>query len=329
MSRIAYTRGLHDVGNGHFVWLLPSGTWGYSNSGLVVDGDHSLLVDTLFDEKLTAEMFAAMKDAAGVGGEEIGTVVNTHANGDHTYGNALAVNATIIASERGAHEMAEEAPPEMLAAMMKNADAMGEAGAFFKEKFGAFHFDGIKLKLPDRTFTGELEVKVGNKTARLIEVGPAHTAGDTLVHVPADKVVYTGDILFIEGTPIAWAGPVSNWIKACDLICGMDVDVIVPGHGPLTDKAGVRTMRDYLVFVDKETRARHAAGMGAWEAAQDIALGAFGEWRDAERLAVTVDTIYREIDNDTSPRDVVGLFARMAQLEKKQKARCTQTGHKH
>lgn len=329
MAPVPYTRGLHDVGNGHFVWLLPTGTWGYSNAGLVVDGDQSLLVDTLFDEKLTAEMFAAMKDATGVGGAEVGTVVNTHANGDHTYGNGLAVNANIIASKASAHEIAEEAPPEMLAGMMKAADQFGIAGEFFKAKFGDFNFDGIQMRQPTETFTGTMEVKVGNKTAKLIEVGPAHTAGDTLVHVPEDKVVYTGDILFIDGTPIAWAGPVSNWIKACDLICAMDVDVIVPGHGPLTDKAGVRTMRDYLVFVDREARARHAAGMDSWDAAQDIALGAFGEWPDAERLAVTVDTIYREINEDTSPRDVVAMFTRMAELEQKQKAACGHAGHKH
>jgi len=316
----AFTKGLHDLGNGHFAYLQPSGTWGYSNAGLIVDGDQSLLVDTLFDERLTAEMLVAMKDATGIGGAEITTLVNTHANGDHTYGNRLAVNATIIASERGAHEMSEDAPPDLMAELMKNVDAMGEVGRFFKAKFGPFDFNGLKLRLPDRTFSGEMVIEVGDKEARLIEVGPAHTAGDTLVHVPKDRVVYTGDILFIEGTPIAWAGPVTNWIKACDRICDMDVDVIVPGHGPLTDKAGVRLMREYLVFVDKETRKRHAAGMNAWEAAQDIALGAFGTWEDPERLAVTVDTIYREITADTSKRDVFALFGRMATLEKRYKA---------
>ncbi len=325
MAPVPYTRGLHDVGNGHFVWLLPTGTWGYSNAGLVVDGDQSLLVDTLFDEKLTAEMFAAMKDATGVGGAEVGTVVNTHANGDHTYGNGLAVNANIIASKASAHEIAEEAPPEMLAGMMKAADQFGIAGEFFKAKFGDFHFDGIQMRQPTETFA-----RRGPRRRRPIS-GPMPRNGTGFARSMCRKTrsSYTGDILFIDGTPIAWAGPVSNWIKACDLICAMDVDVIVPGHGPLTDKAGVRTMRDYLVFVDREARARHAAGMDSWDAAQDIALGAFGEWPDAERLAVTVDTIYREINEDTSPRDVVAMFTRMAELEKKQKAACEHAGHKH
>jgi glyoxylase-like metal-dependent hydrolase (beta-lactamase superfamily II) len=317
MSKWKFSKGVHDLGRGAYAYLQPSGTWGYSNAGLVIDGSEALLVDTLFDERLTAEMLRAMDDATGFGADTINTVVNTHANGDHTFGNRLVRNAVIIASAASAREMSEEGGPAALAAAMKNTASMGEVGAFFKRIFGAFDFAGVTLRLPDRTFSGLETINVGNKRAHLIEVGPAHTAGDVLVHVPSDRVVYTGDILFIDGTPIAWAGPVKNWIKACDTIMAMEVEAIVPGHGPITDKAGVKRMQEYLIFVEQETRRRHAAGMNAWEAAQDIALGPFGDWRDAERLAVTVDTIYREIDADQSHRNIVELFGRMAQLEKR------------
>ncbi len=81
-----------------------------------------------------------------------------------------------------------------------------------------------------------------------------------MVHVPDAATVYTGDILFIGGTPIVWAGPLSNWIDACDLMLGMDVDTVVPGHGPVTDKAGVTTVRDYLAFVDQRGVGATAPG---------------------------------------------------------------------
>ena len=317
MSKWQFTKGLHDLGHGAYAYLQPSGTWGYSNAGLIIDGDQSLLVDTLFDERLTAEMLAAMQDATGFGADKIGFVVNTHSNGDHTFGNRLAKNAVIIASEAAAHEMREEGNPQMLAQVMKNADSMGEVGAFFKRIFGAFDFAGVTFRLPDRTFTGEETIRVGDKRVELIQVGPAHTAGDVIAFVPANRVVYTGDILFVDGTPIAWAGPVSNWIRACDRIMALDADVIVPGHGPITDKVGVKRMQDYLVYVDSETRKRHGAGMNSWQAAQDITLGSFGDWLDAERLAVTVDTIYREIDADNSRRNIADLFGRMMQLERR------------
>lgn len=314
MTSVPFTKGLHALGNGHFAYLQPSGTWGYSNAGLIVDGDQSLLVDTLFDERLTAEMLDTMHAATRVAAGDITQLVNTHANGDHTFGNRLVTNARIIASEASAHEIEHDAPPEMMAAYMAQAHEMGQLGVYFKSIFGPFDFAGVKLRLPDETFTGEKTLKVGDKTVQLIEVGPAHTAGDTLVYVPADKVLYSGDILFIEGTPIMWSGPVRNWIGACDRILAMDVDVIVPGHGPVTDKDGVRGMRSYLAYVEEQTRKRHAAGMDAWEAAQDIALAEFGAWEDPERIAVTVDTIYRELNADKSPRDVATLFGRMAEL---------------
>ncbi len=307
-----YRKGLHDIGNGQFAWLQPDGGWGWSNAGLIVDGDQSLLVDTLFDMTLTHEMLGAMADAAGRSAEDIGIIVNTHANGDHTHGNGCCPHAEIIASEASAREM-ETVNAAMLAQLIENAEHLGPAGAYFKSIFGMFDFAGVEERAPTKTFSGKLDVKVGDKAVELIEVGPAHTAGDVLVHVPADKTVYTGDILFIDGTPLMWAGPVSNWIGACERICDMDVDVIVPGHGPITDKAGVRRVQDYLRYVEAEARARFDAGMSVRDATLDIALGDFESWGDAERIAVNVDTLYREFSGSTDETPVVELFGMMAE----------------
>lgn len=314
-----FTKGLHDIGNGHFAYLQPSGTWGYSNAGLVIDGSESLLVDTLFDETLTAEMLSAMKDATGIGGDEITTLVNTHANGDHTFGNRLVRNAEILASTASAEEMTEQ-PPAMLAEMVRRAPDMGEVGEFFLHCFGDFDFAGVTLRAPTRTFTGTLTVPVGDKTVELIEVGPAHTHGDVLAYVPDDRVVYTGDILFVNGTPIIWAGPVGNWIDACNRILGWDVDTVVPGHGPITDKAGVAAMRDYLIYIDREARQRFEAGMSAEEAAFDISVSDYSSWSDGERIAVNVDTLYREYRGDDGAPDVAALFGLMARLYKDRSA---------
>ena len=208
-------------------------------------------------------------------------------------------------------------PPSLLAGLTA---APGEVGELFRHFFGEFEFDGIELRLPDRTFDGALDLDVGGRLVQLREVGPAHTAGDTLVIVPDAGVVYTGDILFIGGTPVAWAGPIANWIAACDLMLETDVDVVVPGHGPVTDKSGVREVRDYLVFVDAEASARYAAGIDAFDAAREIAdeVGAhpqFGALGEFGRIAVNVDTVYRALDPKYQPADVVEQFRRMAELE--------------
>jgi len=319
-QRWEFTRGLKDIGNGLYAWLQPDGGWGWSNAGLIVDGDQSLLVDTLFDMHLTRDMLAAMADASGVRAEQINTIVNTHANGDHCHGNGCCPHAEIIASEASAKEMAE-IPPDALATFKKMGPQLGPAGVFFADIFAPFDFEAVDERLPTQTFTGRMDVKVGDKAVELHEVGPAHTGGDVIAYVPGDKTVFTGDILFIDGTPIMWAGPVSNWIRACEKIIGMDADVIVPGHGPITNKAGVRRVADYLAYIDTEARKRFDAGLSVRDAAHDIALGDFSSWGDAERIAVNVDTLYREYRGDGQVTPVMELFGLMAEMRDAQRAR--------
>ena len=311
-----YSLGLHEIGNNCYAYLQPDGGWGYSNAGLIVGEGSSLLVDTLFDLKLTASMLDSMKGATQ--SAPIATVVNTHANGDHCYGNELVVGAEIVASAATAHEMTE-VPPAMLAALNK---APGEVGDLFRSFFGDFEFEGIEMTMPTQTFTGRLTVKAGGRDVELIEVGPAHTAGDTIAYVNDARTVYTGDILFIGGQPIVWAGPLQNWIAACDVIVSLDCDVVVPGHGPITDNKGVRDVRDYLSFVLSEATSRKSAGMDAFDAAKEIAREIsgnnalrFSDWKEFGRISVNVDTVYRSLDTAHKSPDVIEQFRRMAQIE--------------
>ena len=313
-SQTTDIRRLHELGDACFAYLQSNGSWGWSNAGLVVGDGASLLVDTLFDLHLTAAMLHSMSSLTAVA--PIATLLNTHANGDHCYGNQLVAGAEIVASLATASEM-PEVPPSMLHALN---NAPGELGALFRYFFGAFDFEGIDVRLPTRTFEGSLEVEVGGRVVELVEVGPAHTRGDTIAVVPDAKTVYTGDILFVGGTPIVWAGPLSNRVAACDLLLGMDVDTVVPGHGPITDKAGVAGVRDYLAFVEASAAQHHAAGADAWEAARDIAreIGARDEFRglsEMGRITVNVDTAYRSLDPNYVAPDVVEQFRRMAAME--------------
>lgn len=306
-----FSKGLHDIGDGCFAYLQPDGGWGWSNAGLVTSGKESLLVDTLFDLALTRDMLDQMSAVTATA--PIRNLVNTHANGDHCYGNELVTGAQIIAPKACAEEMLHT-PPDMLAQMMKAAPNMGDLGQYLLDCFGDFDFEGITLTPPTVTFEQRHQVIVGDTAVDLYEVGPAHTQGDVIAHVPESGVVYTGDILFIEGTPLMWAGPIANWVAACDLILELDASRIVPGHGPITDAAGVERVKEYLQYVDTEARARHAAGMTAEQAAADISLGQFAGWLDSERLAVNVDGVYRELDPTHGPSDVVKLFTMMSKL---------------
>jgi len=304
--------GLHPLARGAYAWLAPHGSWGWSNAGLIADGDQSLLIDTLYDLELTGEMLRKMRHAEPAA-KTIDTLINTHANGDHCHGNELVAGAEIIASAASALEMTE-LTPETMAAIMASTAELGPLGEYFRHCFGQFRFDGIRFTPPTRTFEGTLDLTVGDKQVHLIEVGPAHTRGDVLVHCPADRVVFTGDILFINSTPVMWQGPVANWINACLLIEDMAADLIVPGHGPITDKHGVVKVRHYLQFVRDQARARYDAGLDAFEAAKDIELSEYSSWSDPERIAVNVDSLYREFSGQQTRTDVLELMGRMAAL---------------
>ncbi|HEX3910154.1 MAG TPA: MBL fold metallo-hydrolase [Solirubrobacteraceae bacterium] len=309
---MAYTRGLHEVGDGLYAYLQPDGGWGWSNAGLIVEGESSLLIDTLFDLRLTEEMLRSMRRAVPAAAR-IDTLVNTHANGDHCYGNQLLGDAMIVASERTAAEMSE-LPPAAMAALVAQAPQMGELGEFFLRCFGAFDFEGIELTLPRRTFSGELRLDVGGRELRLLEVGPAHTRGDTLVHLPSERVLFTGDILFSGAHPIAWAGPVSNWIAACERILALDPVAIVPGHGPLSTTAQVRELKDYFEYLYEQARAHHAEGMSPLQAARSMQLDRWADWKERERLVVNLSNIFAELDGQTEPLNPLAAFQQMAEL---------------
>ena len=309
--KIAYERGLHELGDGLYAYLQPDGTWGWSNAGLVTAGGTSLLVDTLFDLNLTRDMLDAMQPVTDR--NPIAQAFNTHGNGDHWFGNALLPDGIPIVATAGAIEDMRAAPAALVNVLFNELDLGPEFDAFAARAMRKFDFASVTERLPTESFEGRHELRVGDRDIHLIQLGPAHTRGDAIAHVPDASVVFTGDILFIEGTPIMWAGPVANWLAACDRIIELGARVIIPGHGPVTDESGVRDVQRYLTYVRDEAKARFEAGMDETAAADDIDISDFRDWGDPERIATNVATIYRELDPSLPPLTPPELFVRMAQ----------------
>lgn len=318
MGEWKFNKGLEDLGSGVYAYIQPDGSWCLNNAGLVVDGGESLLIDTLTDLKLTQEMLDAMR-AATSAADTIDTLVITHANADHHWGSELVKGAEVICSKACAEEL-DETPPELLAGLVKGAPDMGDLGKYVLHCFSAFDFEGIKPLPASRTFEKRLDLKVGDTEVQLMDVGPCHTQGDTIVYVPAAKAVFAADILFIGGTPIMWVGPVENWINACDLMLDLDADKFVPGHGPITDKAGVEKFKGYWTYVTAEAKKRFEDGLSVADAIESIDLGEYASWGDSERIAVNIHTLFKQFSGDTTPDNTVELFGSMTSLWLKQSA---------
>jgi len=157
--------------------------------------------------------------------------------------------------------------------------------------------------------------------AHLIYVGPAHTSGDLIVHLPAERIVFTGDILFRLCTPIGWEGTYDRWIAALDRIVALAPDVVVPGHGPVCGLEGPREMKAYLQYVRAESKRLFDRGLSAVDAAKRIDLGPYAGWTEPERIVFQVERAYRELRGEPfdAPIDVTPLFGAMHELAREQR----------
>jgi cyclase len=328
--------GLVQVGPDVHAWLQPNGLLGESNAALVVGDGASLLVDTLWDPRLTRRMLASM--APLIERAPIETLVNTHSDGDHWWGNQEVGGAEIVASRSAAAVMEAESPAQMrrfraLAAALRLGGSLpiphprrGDVAViaeYVGEALAPFDFDDVRPVRPTRTFTGELVLDVGGREVGLIEVGPAHTPGDVIVWVPDARVAIAADILFIGVTPIMWAGPVERWVAALERLLGLRAERFVPGHGPVCGPEEVRRLIDYWRWLDEAARQRLDAGMSAPHTARELVLGAeiaergFTEWLAPERALVSVGTIdahRRGVAAPPGPRELITAFFRMALL---------------
>ncbi len=219
-----------------------------ANAGIVIGRDGILVVDTLISAK-EAQRFLA--DIRKVSDKPIRYVVNTHTHLDHAFGNCVFAKlggATVIshAADRAFLEKAGEAT-------LKNIGAYG-----LKPEDMA----GTEITYPTLTFSERLTIDLGGETVELIRTAPSHTEGSLIVHLPAKKVAFSGDILFTDFHPFLADADINGWTAALDAMMGMDIEKIIPGHGPLSTKKDLRDLKAYLLLFDAKARQMAADGSG-------------------------------------------------------------------
>jgi glyoxylase-like metal-dependent hydrolase (beta-lactamase superfamily II) len=247
-------------------------------------------------------------------------VVNTHEDGDHVWGNQLFEGAEIIAHRTVKELMPHVADLKETQRLIESADRFltrmllkalhPGALAVARQLQQDYDFDGIKLVLPTTVFEERHVLDLDGTQAHLIYVGPCHQIGDTIIHVPSERVVFAGDVIFRECTPMGWNGTYEKWLEALDLIVSLDPDVIVPGHGPVCGIEGAMEMKAYLEYVRDESARCFAQGLSALEASKNIDFGPYGGWRAPARLYMNVERAYRELRNEpaNAPLERVKVF---------------------
>ncbi|MBF0583027.1 MAG: MBL fold metallo-hydrolase [Magnetococcales bacterium] len=210
-----------------------------ANAGIVIGRDGVLVIDTLISAK-EGERFLA--DIRKVTDKPIKYVVNTHTHLDHAFGNCVFANL-------GATVISHEADQSMLAA--KGAEILQSVGNYGLQPED---MQGTEIVLPTLAFSNRMSIDLGGETVRLIRSMPSHTAGSLVVHLPAEKLLFSGDILFTDFHPFLADGDFAGWFQTLDELLAMEIEQIVPGHGPLSTKKDLQEMKEYLVLFDSKAR---------------------------------------------------------------------------
>lgn len=110
---------------------------------------------------------------------------------------------------------------------------------------------GTTAAYPVITYGDRMTIDIGGQIVDLIHARYSHTSGDTLVYLRDKKILFTGDILFTDYHPFLGEGNIEEWAKELDDIRTMDVEKIIPGHGPLSGKKDVEDMKSYIILFDR------------------------------------------------------------------------------
>ena len=255
-------------------------------------------------------------------------VVNTHEDGDHVWGNQLFADAEIIAHRTVLERMPQVADPSETQKLLAGADRLLSrlllkaihpgALAIARQLQQDYDFSGINLALPTTVFDERHVLDLDGTEVQLIYVGPCHQVGDTIVYLPKERVLFAGDVIFRECTPMGWTGSYEKWLKILDLIIALDPEVIVPGHGPICGLEGAMEMKAYLDYVREESSHFFARGMSSLEAAKRIDLGPYSSWSAPARIYLNVERAYREFrhEPEDKPWDAATSFDQIYKVAK-------------
>ncbi|MFJ5992516.1 MBL fold metallo-hydrolase [Lentzea sp. NPDC092896] len=271
---------LVEVAPGVHAYIQPDGSWMINNTGVVVGSDDTLLlVDTTSTEARNRALLASV---ASVCPAEPRYVINTHHHGDHTFGNWLMPPSTVIVG----HDACRE---EVLA-----------AGLLAAQVLTGPDYGHIEVRPPSLTYATSLTLHLGTRVVELHHPGPAHTRGDTVVWLPAERALFTGDLVFAGGQPFLAEGSIHGYLSALEFLRSFDAEVVVPGHGPLLRGPEINRVLDdlvaYTTYLSELATSGHAAAKTPMEVVREAAESRFSSWQESERLVGNLHRAYHELD---------------------------------
>lgn len=250
---------------------------GTTNSGFVITGKGVILIDSQGPRERAKALKASIREKTG---KPVIYIINTHYHGDHTFGNQYFTGTVVSHEETRRLLISEDVPHRKR----------------FKKFFGEDSLKGFRLTLPELTFDERLDLYANGSAISLIHPGIAHTRGDAYVYLPAEQIVFTGDILYKRRLPLLGEGSIKGVIHTLNEILSLRATVFVPGHGGLATRKDVLEYRQYLTDLMAEVKRLKASGKTKQEVSAEITLPAYKDYlKYNEWLPQNAAAAYREL----------------------------------
>jgi cyclase len=293
------------VADGVHAWIGASGD---SNAGAIETPDGLLVVDAQQYPRLARQLRAAVLAKTG---KPLRALINTHCHLDHTSGNVVFADVPILAHEKtlvamnacfgprtgDAWSISDFATKIRFLFGQNILDLVPDddpARRWFEGRISLPDYDTVTILPPSQTFADRFAFHLPDDTVRLHYFGPAHCDGDIVVHLERRKVAFLGDLLFVNRFP--WLGDcdLDGLIAALGHVLTLDVEVVIPGHGPPATLAEVTRFRQMLIELRAAVERAVKAGASEAAAEREVALPQYAQvQRYAEWLPLDVRAAYR------------------------------------
>ena len=251
-----------------------------SNSAFLVTDEGVLVIDTRQHPAHGRDLIERIRKITD---KPVKWAINTHAHGDHVYGNPAfkAAGATLIAHRDVAAGMAKNEQLEFKRRL-----------AFFK----SMKLDPaeVKMVLPDVTFDSRLTLKLGGRTVEIMYLGAGQNPGDTLVYFPHARALFVGGPFAKNNwSNMSFTPSMDGWIALLHKIADMPgVDVFLPGHGDVGTRDDVLDEANMLAEVQKTVKAAIAQGMTQEQVVKTLRFPQFANRRNYDRIDVFLEALY-------------------------------------
>lgn len=269
-----------------------------SNSLVIVNADHTMLVDTSVTPAAARALVAQIKEEVTT--KPIKYVFNSHYHFDHAHGNQIfgdeveiigheyirQMHLSNVLQQRTNKSFTDVLPGQIAQLKQRIAQTTDpKEKATLETSLGVTeaHYQAtqeVKVKPPNVTFTDSMTIHKGGREVQLHFVGRGHTGGDTILFLPAERIVFTGD--FFEGRPgagvLSYLGDsfINEWPASLERLKSLDFDTIVPGHGaPLKERKQIDDFQNYLRDFWKQASELRAQGLTAQQAVEKMDMSKY------------------------------------------------------